>query len=116
MREYAIDVSFKAVVRINADNPVAAKEEFLKFQAESLESLAKAPFKVTEISADDVSPYGPFEIDGAHVELNGWDNSANDDVLDLCDECGNDIPVIKDGSIVNKHHKESCSLHDENQD
>lgn len=29
-----------------------------------------------------------------------------------CEECGELIPVVTDGGLANKHHDESCSLHD----
>lgn len=33
-----------------------------------------------------------------------------------CGECGHAIPNNAGGSIANKHHAESCSLHDANED
>jgi hypothetical protein len=32
---------------------------------------------------------------------------------DVCDECGNEIPPTG-GSLANKYHKDTCSLHDPN--
>lgn len=32
----------------------------------------------------------------------------------ICDECGAEIPDLNGGSMVNKHHEKSCSLHKDN--
>ena len=29
-----------------------------------------------------------------------------------CDECGNHIPIVNGGELANRHHAESCSLYD----
>ena len=33
-----------------------------------------------------------------------------------CDECGANIPDNPNGGLTNKHHEESCSLYDSNED
>lgn len=38
--------------------------------------------------------------------------NATPSVSDECDECGNTIPDVADGGLANKHHDESCSLYD----
>ena len=35
---------------------------------------------------------------------------------EVCEECGNTIPVKKGGGLENRHHTESCSLHDTSRD
>ncbi len=47
---------------------------------------------------------------------------CSDDPEEVCDECGKTIPFDEntvrdgDGSIANKHHDESCSLYDPDQE
>ena len=31
--------------------------------------------------------------------------------VEICSECGSSIPDVPGGSLVNRHHSESCSLH-----
>ena len=35
---------------------------------------------------------------------------------EVCEECGNTIPAKKGGGLTNRHHTESCSLHDPSRD
>jgi RNA polymerase-binding transcription factor DksA len=41
---------------------------------------------------------------------------ADEENFDVCEECGAVIPVVEGGGLVNKHHKDSCSLYDPDQD
>lgn len=36
----------------------------------------------------------------------------DEEVLEVCDECGCEIPDVEGGSIANRHHADGCSLHD----
>ena len=35
---------------------------------------------------------------------------------EVCEECGNLIPVVKGGGLANRHHDRSCSLYDAKRD
>jgi len=35
---------------------------------------------------------------------------------EVCEECRNTIPAKKGGGLANRHHTESCSLHDPSRD
>ena len=70
---------------------------------------------------------GETEVNGG--DLVDWltlrlqnDDKPVKDPEEVCDECGKTIPFNEDtirdgdGSIANKHHGESCSLYDPNED
>jgi len=38
------------------------------------------------------------------------------ETYETCDECGAKIPSVAGGGLANKHHKESCSLYDKNEE
>ena len=59
----------------------------------------------------DIEVFGCFARPGAAFDdpPEGWAEPE-------CDECGATIPPEKGGGLANKHHHESCSLHDPNED
>lgn len=61
-------------------------------------------------------------VDWLTLRLENNEIKPAEDPEEVCDECGNTIPFDEntvrdgDGSIANKHHDESCSLYDPDQE
>lgn len=54
-------------------------------------------------------------VDWLTLRLQNDDKSVKDPE-EVCDECGKTIPDHDEGGLANKHHDESCSLYDPDQE
>ncbi len=64
---------------------------------------------------EDVNQLSVHDVGGFSKAVESDDGDEDDlSAVDICDECGAEIPEEDGGSRVNDHHEPSCSLHSDN--
>lgn len=56
----------------------------------------------------------PRLVQELHIPWHALDAVLDEGEVEDCDECGFSIPQVDGGGLANRHHAESCSLHDPN--